>query len=170
MEHEPRVPRGVRAGEPLASALNEWQASVVVLDRVDPVTTELVRLRAAAYHDCRVCGSLRLVSAIDAGVDATMTAKIERYESSDLPDRHKVALRLADAMMTQPGAIDAELAAQLHQHFSDEELLELTLDVMKWNYQKVPVALRTDVPLPEGTGLDFDELGRHVFVPGLPSA
>ena len=165
MSHERRIPPGVRATDALRAALDEWQASVVLLDAMDPVTTELVRLRAAAHHDCRACKSLRTTTGRDAGVDDTMTAKIDRYELSDLPERHKVALRLADAMMTQPGEISSELAAQLHEYFTDAELLELSLDVMKWNYQKVPVALRTDVEPTPGhlTLLEFDERGRHRY-------
>jgi hypothetical protein len=46
--------------------------------------------------------------------------------------------------MTRPGGMSDELVAQLHQHFSDEELVELTLKVMKYNIQKVMVALGTD--------------------------
>ena len=34
-------------------ALNEFAAAVVRLDSVDPVTTELVRLRCANHHNCR---------------------------------------------------------------------------------------------------------------------
>jgi AhpD family alkylhydroperoxidase len=163
--HERRIPPGVRATDSLHRALEEWQASVVVLDRMDPVTTELVRLRAAAYHDCRTCKSLRTTTGRDAGVDETMTAKIDRYETSDLPERHKVALRFADAIMTQPRDISIELKRQLRQHFTEAELLELSLDVMKWNYQKVPVALRTDAePTPGHLALlEFDEHGRHHY-------
>lgn len=164
MEHERRIPADVRANDALRRALNDWQASVMRLDAMDATTTELVRLRAAANHDCRVCRSLRLVDARDAGVDDTMIAKIERYERSDLDDRHKVALRLADAMMTQPNGITPELRADLRRHFTDEQILELTLDVMKWNYQKVPVALRADVPMPVGTGLGFDADGNALIV------
>ena len=119
MSHERRIPPGVRVTASLQRALEEWQASVVLLDQMDPVTTELVRLRAAAYHDCRACKSLRTTTGRDAGVDETMTAKVDRYETSDLPERHKVALRFADAMMTQPGQLSSELKQQLHQHFTD---------------------------------------------------
>ncbi len=170
MEYERRIPVGVSAAAPLSRALSNWQASVVLLDKMDPVTTELVRLRAAAHHDCRTCGSVRLVDAKEAGVDETMTSKIERYEASDLPERHKIALRLADALMTLPGQISDELKQQLHAEFSDAELLEMTVDIMKWNYQKVPVALRVDVEPAPGqlTGLSFDEGGRHQFI--LPQA
>ena len=33
-------------------ALSLWQEEVVQLDLVDPVTSEVVRLRCADHHDC----------------------------------------------------------------------------------------------------------------------
>jgi len=47
-----RIAAGRHGSKELAAALGEWQASVVCLDSVDPVTTELVRLRCANHHDC----------------------------------------------------------------------------------------------------------------------
>ena len=52
MSRERRIPEGVRATPRLAEALDDWQAAVVRLSRLDAVTTELVRLRCARYHDC----------------------------------------------------------------------------------------------------------------------
>ena len=93
-----------------------------------------------------------------------MAAKVARYESSDLDERYKVALRMADALMTRPGDIPASLRADLGRHFTDEQILELTLDVMKWNYQKVSVALGVDAEVRPGelTDLVFDENGHWV--------
>ena len=73
--------------------------------------------------------------------------------------------------MTLPGSISPTLRDQAHQHFSPEELLELTLDVMKWNYQKVSVALGTDDEVTPGqlTDLVFDADGRTQLVSGLRS-
>ena len=51
-ERSRRVADGVATAHPLRRALGSWQAAVVRLDSVDPVTTELVRLRCARYHDC----------------------------------------------------------------------------------------------------------------------
>jgi hypothetical protein len=97
-------------------------------------------------------------------LDEATAAKLDRYETSDLDERHKVALRLADALMTQPGAIDAELQAQAARWFDRDELVELTLDVMKWNYQKVSVALGTDAEVRPGelADLTFDADGRAI--------
>jgi len=47
-----RIPDGVKATETVGRALDAWQAAVVRLSALDPVTTELVRLRCARYHDC----------------------------------------------------------------------------------------------------------------------
>jgi len=109
--------------------------------------------------------SLRLAVARQQGVDDTMAAQVDRYEASDLSEAHKVALRLADALMTQPGSISIELRAQAHQYFTAAQLLELTLDVMKWNSQKVTVALGTDAEVRPGqlTELSFDDDGRPHF-------
>ena len=108
--------------------------------------------------------SLRLAVAVQEGLDETIASKVQRYETSDLPDAQKAALRLADALMTQPGAIDAALAADLHEHFTDEQILELTLDVMKWNYQKVTVAMGVDDEVRPGelSLLRFDGQGNWV--------
>ncbi len=48
-----RIGVGIAAARPLRAALGAWQAAVVRLSGVDAVTTELVRLRCARYHDCR---------------------------------------------------------------------------------------------------------------------
>ena len=81
-----------------------------------------------------------------------------------LPPRHRAALSLADAMMTQPASLTDTEVVELRRHFTNEQLVELTLDIMKWNAQKVPVALGTDVWLQPGelTDLVFDQEGNWV--------
>jgi hypothetical protein len=104
------------------------------------------------------------VVARQQGLDEPTIAKVDAYESSDLSERHKIALRLADSLMTMPGVLSDALITQLHAEFSREQLIELTLDVMKWNYQKVSVAMRTDVEMKPGelADLAFDEAGNFI--------
>ncbi len=66
--------------------------------------------------------------------------------------------------MTMPALMPTELIDRLHAYFSAEELVELSLDVMKWNAQKVPVALGIDdwVRPGELSDLAFDSEGRWV--------
>ncbi len=48
----PRVAVGTVAAEPVSAALHQFAAAAIRNDTVDPITTELVRLRCAAHHDC----------------------------------------------------------------------------------------------------------------------
>lgn len=99
--------------------------------------------------------ALRLADARADGVDEAMTAKIDFYERSDLPERSKVALRITDAFILRPDLF-----------FDAEQLAELCLDITKWSTQKIHVALGTDgtdrLPINEsGTSFfGFDDGGR----------
>jgi alkylhydroperoxidase family enzyme len=130
----------------LMNDLDELMKAIARLNEVDMVTTELVRLRGARQHNCRLCKSTRSAKALDAGADEAMFDKTEWYEDSDLAASHKVALRLADAIITQPNEIDAELVAQAHEHFTPAQVIEIVVDVMRNSGQKVAVALAVDAP------------------------
>jgi hypothetical protein len=52
MTRSRRVAPGTVANASLRKALGGFAAAVVRLHQVDPVTTELVRMRCAHYHDC----------------------------------------------------------------------------------------------------------------------
>lgn len=52
--------------------------------------------------------------------------QLDDYETSPLfTERERVALRYTDAICWDPSSADDALWAQLHQHFSDPELVEL---------------------------------------------
>jgi alkylhydroperoxidase family enzyme len=108
--------------------------------------------------------SVRLATARDAGLDEDTIAEVLASNVGALPHHQQLALALADALMTQPSSLPDDTVAALREHFTDEQLVELTLDIMKWNAQKVPVALGTDVWLRPGelTDLIFDDAGNWV--------
>ena len=142
-----------RDTDPLDLLLNQFAPTVGALRALDPVTTEVVRLRGAVAHNCRLCKSLREEAALDAGGSESLYSDIELYESSALLEqRHKAALRYVDALIWTPARIDADVAAGVRAHFSDAEAMELTLDVMRNAANKIAVALGGDAPrVEEGT-------------------
>ncbi len=101
-------------GAVLLGAFDELSRAVARLGSIDPVTAELVRLRGARQHDCRLCRSTRSARALDAGADEDLLDATERYETSELSESQKVALRLTDAVITRPSTVDGALAAQVH--------------------------------------------------------
>jgi alkylhydroperoxidase family enzyme len=152
--------------DPIGALLNDFVPAVARLRALDPVTTEVVRLRGATQHNCRLCKSLRDSNALDAGGSESLYADIERYETSEwLSERHKAALRYVDALIWKPSRIDSDVAAGVRKHFTEEEAFELTLDVMRNASNKIAVSLAADAPrVSEGTErylIDAD--GQTVF-------
>ncbi len=127
-------------------ALDSFTRTVPGLSALDPVTTELVRLRGARQHRCRICSSLRSRPALLAGADTDDFAAIDDYDTSDLPAEHKAALAFTDAMLWTPGAIDPEVAGSVGVLLSPEQQVELVLDVTRNALNKVAVGLAADAP------------------------
>jgi alkylhydroperoxidase family enzyme len=151
-------------GDSLWDAIMEF-IRVVPLLGLDPVTSELVRLRGARQHQCRLCKSLRNRSAIVAGADEDMFAAVDNYETSGLSPRHQAALALTDAMIWTPAHVSASVVEQIRQHFSPAEAVALVLWVTRNASNKIPVALAADeANITEGVEIyDIDETGDLVY-------
>jgi len=154
------------ATDPSDVVFNEFLPAVARMRALDPVTSELVRLRGAAQHNCRLCKSRRESTALDAGGTEALYDDIERFEDSAVLDaRAKAALRYADALIWTPAHLVADDVAEVRVWFSDAEAVELTFDVMRNASNKVAVSLGADAPRVEhGTErylLDAD--GQTVF-------
>jgi alkylhydroperoxidase family enzyme len=152
--------------DPSDIVFNDFLPTVARQRELDALTAEVVRLRGATQHNCRLCKSLRETTALDAGGSETLYGDIEKFEASaQLTERHKAALRYVDALIWSPAHIDDGVAAGVRAHFSDAEAVELTLDVMRNASNKVAVALGGDAPrVEQGTEqylLDVD--GQTVF-------
>jgi alkylhydroperoxidase family enzyme len=65
---------------------------------------------------------------VSRGLTEDLVAKLADYESSELPERTKAALRLADKLADRTSA-DEELYADLRRHFSDDEILDLGMTI-----------------------------------------
>ncbi len=147
-------------------SLKDYQDAVVRGADLDSITTELVRLRCARTHNCRICQTLRLSDARAAGANDTMTEKVDFYELSDLDENYKIALRITDAFISRPDTLSAETIVAARTNYSPAQLAEMCLDITKWSTQKIHVALGTDgadaIPKNE-QGLSFfgfDDLGQ----------
>lgn len=136
-------PTSAEAGE-LWPALEEFMREVARLDALDPVTTELVRLRGARQHDCRVCRSRRSVAAIEGGADEATFDAVDRYADSDLPGPAKVALALTDAIIWTPYDVPRDVLEAARTHLTDDQFVEVVLDVTRNAANKIAVALGAD--------------------------
>ena len=63
------------------------------------------------------------------GATEDLVAKLADYEHSDLPERTKAALRLADRLAVDEPTVDPAFYEALRRHFSDDEILDLGMTV-----------------------------------------
>jgi alkylhydroperoxidase family enzyme len=62
---------------------------------------------------------------VSRGATEDLVAKLVDYEASDLPERTKAALRLADRLAAPDPSVDPAFYAELRRHLSDDEILDL---------------------------------------------
>ncbi len=111
--------------------------------------------------------SVRSAVAGQQGFDDVMEGKISDFERSDLPERIKVALRLADAWLYAPGQVDAAMREQVRAHYTPEQITEMVLSVWKWSQNKMMTSLGMAPALDPDrkTLFDFDPAtGRLDFI------
>jgi AhpD family alkylhydroperoxidase len=87
---------------------------------------ELVRLRIAFFNQCRSCMAIRYSDAVADGVTEDLVCSLERpQEAANLTPSEKVAIRYGELMATDHLSINDAIFAELRQHFSEEQIVEL---------------------------------------------
>jgi alkylhydroperoxidase family enzyme len=133
--------------DPADAVFNGFLPAVARQTALDPVTAEIVRLRGAGQHHCRLCNSLREATALEAGGSEDMYGDISSFEASNrLSDAQKAALRYVDALIWSPAAISTVVSAGVRAGFSPDEAVEITFDVMRNASNKIAVAMAADAP------------------------
>jgi AhpD family alkylhydroperoxidase len=90
---------------------------------------ELCRVKIAFDHTCGYCGTVRSSAARDVGLTEDKIQEVWDFENSNvLSDREKTALRFADHLKHDIWKADDDaFYAQLREHFSEAEIVELGL-------------------------------------------
>ncbi len=132
-------------------AVGGYVGAVARLPLLDPVLTELVRLRGARQHNCRMCKSLRSAPAMAAGAGEVLFDAIDDYEHAGFTARQRTALELTDALIWRPAYLPADLLGAVREHFTPAEAVELVLDISRNAINKVAVSQdRDQARMPDG--------------------
>jgi alkylhydroperoxidase family enzyme len=92
--------------------------------------------------------SARSAVAQQQGASEDMLEAVDHYTDSDLSPVQQAALSLADAYLTDPGAMSDSVKREVAAQLTPVQVVELVLKLMGFSSDKVMVAL----------GLDFDEV------------
>jgi AhpD family alkylhydroperoxidase len=120
---------------------------------------ELVRLRIAFFNQCRSCMAIRYSDAVADGVDEGTVCSLEKPQEADnLSAAEKAAIRFGELMATDHLAIGDATFANLREHFSEAEIVELgmtcaffvgfgRLGATFHMVEELPEAFRGDAPI-----------------------
>jgi hypothetical protein len=135
-------------------AHEKFLLEVAKLPALDPVTSELVRLRGARAHDCRLCQSRRSVSAID------LAGRSDLFDDTDprgISDAQALALQVVDAFVWQPIQWPPGLGGQVVDALGAAAATELVLDLVRNSANKIAVAFDADDAQVE-TGVEYYDI------------
>ncbi len=94
---------------------------------VDERLKNLVELKGAQMIGCEFCVDLGSQICRNSGFSDEELLALPRYRKSELfTEREKLALDYTVAVMRTPVEVTDELFAQMKEHFSDEQLVEIT--------------------------------------------
>ncbi len=154
------------------AAHERFLLEVAKLPALDPVTSELVRLRGARAHDCRLCQSRRSVSAIDQAGGSDL---FDVRDPNGISDAQALALQVVDAFVWQPIQWPPWLGKQVVEALGPAAATELTLDIIRNAANKIAIAFDADDPQVE-SGVEYYDIDvstgelRYDVSPATPTA
>jgi alkylhydroperoxidase family enzyme len=93
---------------------------------------EAARMRIAQINDCAVCRGWRIPELAEQGVDEELYAHVADPDGGDYSDQERLAIEYAERFALDHRSVDDAFFARLHEHFTDPEILDLTICVGNW--------------------------------------
>jgi alkylhydroperoxidase family enzyme len=111
----------------LMVAMGKFNGAIRKPGALDERIRNLCELKGAAMIGCEFCVDLGSQICRNSGFSDEELLAIPRYTSSEVfNDREKVALDYTVAVMRTPVEVTDELFAKLQEHFTTEQIVELT--------------------------------------------
>ena len=116
--------------------------------RLEPALRELVKTRASQLNGCAYCIDMHTKDARAHGETEQRLCALNAWrETSFFTPRERAALEWTEQLTLIAGrGVPDELYARVKEHFSDEELVQLTLAVVQINgYNRFAISFRPTV-------------------------
>jgi alkylhydroperoxidase family enzyme len=111
----------------MMSGMGKFQQAVRKGNAVDECLKNLVELKGAQMIGCKFCVDLGSQICRNSGLSDDELLALPRYrQSGRFTERKKLALDYTVGVMRTPVEVTDELFARMKEHFSDEQLVEIT--------------------------------------------
>lgn len=119
----------VAAGLVEAAAAKGWR-------KLDPHLALLAQQAAAGAIGCSWCIDYGYYESVQRGQDPAKVRDVARWRESDAyNETERAVLEYAEAASAAPVSVSDELVGRLHEHLSDEQIVELAAWVALENYR-----------------------------------
>ena len=124
-----RRPKVAKAFTELNIAVMECHGSVT------PEFKRIIGYITSFVSGCRYCQAHTILGSQRFGADEDRLKDAWNYENSDnFTDAEKAALKYAHAAASIPNAVEDEIAAELHKHWEDDDIVEITAVIALFGY------------------------------------
>jgi alkylhydroperoxidase family enzyme len=90
---------------------------------------EIVRLRIAYHNQCAHCMAVRFEDTTTGELSESLVCSLNRpADADDLSAAERMAIKYADALATEHLAIGDEMFAELREHFTEDQVVELQIN------------------------------------------
>ncbi len=104
--------------------------------KLDPRLALLAQQAAAGVIGCSWCIDYGYYESVQRGQSPTKVRDVAHWrESNAYSDAERTVLEYAEAASATPAAVGEDLVSRLHEHFSDEQIVELAAWVALENYR-----------------------------------
>ena len=93
---------------------------------------EAARMRIAHLNDCAVCRGWRIPQLAGEGVTEELYAHVDDPDQGDYSAQERLAIEFAERFALDHRSLDDTFFVRLREHFSDPEILDLTICVGNW--------------------------------------
>jgi alkylhydroperoxidase family enzyme len=93
---------------------------------------EAARMRIAQINDCAVCRGWRIPELAEQGVDEELYAHVADPDAGDYSAQERLAIEFAERYALDHRSLDDAFFARLREHFTDAEILDLSICVGNW--------------------------------------
>jgi AhpD family alkylhydroperoxidase len=141
----PRLPYGKLAAKS-TQALLAFSAAVKE-SSIGPQLVDLIFLRVSQINGCAYCIDMHWRDLIEEGRDARHLNTLAAWQESPFfSSRERAALAWIDALTRSQHELQDETFAQLHAHFADQEIAEITMAIANMNaWNRIGVGMRMPI-------------------------
>ena len=129
---QPEIARVWGLRPEMGKAVHGISYAVYSQSRLPARVREAARMRIAQINDCVVCRGWRIPELAEQGVTEELYEHVGDPDAGDYSEQERLAIEFAERFALNHRSLDDAFFVRLREHFTDPEILDLTICVGNW--------------------------------------